>query len=147
MSRHIDVETVGVRLPVSRERLRALANRVLRAERVADALVSVTFVTDREMAALNWKHLRHRGPTDVISFGFASVGGKGPLVGDVYIAPAVARRNAAAHGSGVREELMRLVVHGMLHIAGHEHPEGETRYASPMWRRQERLLRSALEAA
>jgi probable rRNA maturation factor len=66
------------------------------------------------------------------------------VVGDVYIAPDVARRNAKAEGTGVREELMRLVVHGVLHVLGHDHPdEGEARYASPMWKRQERLLRSA----
>jgi probable rRNA maturation factor len=147
MSRHIDVSTAGVRIALARERVRALADRVLRAEKIADAMVSITFVTDREIAALNWTHLRHRGPTDVISFGFAPVGGEGPLVGDVYIAPGMARRNAREHGAGVREELMRLVVHGMLHVVGHEHPEGETRYASPMWQRQERLLRSAMASA
>jgi probable rRNA maturation factor len=47
----------------------------------------------------------------------------------------------------VREELLRLVVHGVLHVLGHDHPEDDARYTSPMWRRQERLLRSALEAA
>jgi probable rRNA maturation factor len=64
------------------------------------------------------------------------------VVGDVYIAPGVARRNAREHRRGVREELMRLVVHGVLHVIGHEHPEDDTRYDSPMWRRQERLLRA-----
>ncbi|HEU4721710.1 MAG TPA: rRNA maturation RNase YbeY, partial [Gemmatimonadaceae bacterium] len=84
--------------------------------------------------------------TDVISFGFAPVARARAVVGDVYIAPGMARRNAIAHGRGVREELMRLVVHGVLHVLGHDHPEDETRYESPMWRRQERLLR-ALGAA
>ena len=102
---------------------------------------------DREIAALNWRHLRHRGPTDVIAFGFAPAARGGPVVGDVYIAPAVARRNAAEHGRGVREETLRLVVHGVLHVLGYDHPAGESRYESPMWRRQERLLRSALAAA
>jgi probable rRNA maturation factor len=40
----------------------------------------------------------------------------------------------------VREEIARLVVHGVLHALGHEHPEDEARTTSPMWRRQERLL-------
>ena len=64
------------------------------------------------------------------------------MVGDVYIAPDVARRNAREQGAGVREELMRLVVHGVLHVLGHDHPEDDSRYASPMWQRQERLLRT-----
>lgn len=146
MTRAVSVETDGVRIAVSRERVRRVAEHVLRAERVRDALVSITFVTERRIAALNHQHLGHRGSTDVISFGFAPVGAARTVVGDVYIAPAVARRNARANGAGVREELLRLVVHGVLHVLGHDHPESEARYASPMWRRQERLLRSAMAA-
>jgi probable rRNA maturation factor len=139
----VEVATEGVRIGVSRARVKRVAEDVLRAERVGNALLSITFVTERRIAALNWRHLRHRGPTDVISFGFARVPAAGDLVGDVYVAPDVARRNARAAGVGVREELLRLVVHGVLHVVGHDHPEDERRYASPMWRRQERLLASA----
>jgi probable rRNA maturation factor len=142
MSLAIDVATEGVRIPLARARVAALAEGVLRRERVAAAMLSIAFVSDRRIAALNRRHLGHAGPTDVISFGFAPVGVRGPVVGDVYIAPAVARRNARDHGRSVREELMRLVVHGVLHVVGHDHPEDESRYASPMWRRQERLLRT-----
>ena len=143
MSINVDVATDGVRPAVSRERVRRLATHVLRAERVRDALVSIAFVSDREIARLNERHLGHRGPTDVISFGLAPVDKRGPVVGDVYIAPDVARRNAKAVGGGVREEVMRLVVHGVLHVLGHDHPiDAESRYSSAMWKRQERLLRS-----
>jgi probable rRNA maturation factor len=134
-------------MPVSLARVQRVAESVLRAERVGDALVSVTFVSDRKMASLNWSHLQHRGATDVISFGFAPVAKGAPLTGDIYIAPGVARRNALAHGAGIREELLRLVVHGVLHIIGYEHPVDDERYASPMWKRQERLLRGALVSA
>ena len=142
MTLAVDVALEGVRIPVARVRVAALAKGVLRRERVRDALLSIAFVTDRRIASLNRAHLGHTGPTDVISFGFAPVGAGAAVVGDVYIAPGVARRNAAEHGGAVREELMRLVVHGVLHVLGHDHPEGESRYASPMWQRQERLLRT-----
>jgi probable rRNA maturation factor len=142
MTLAIDVATEGVRIPVARARVAALAAGVLRRERVRNAMLSIAFVTDRRIAALNREHLGHLGSTDVISFGFAPVGERGAVVGDVYIAPGVARRNAAHQGTAVREELMRLVVHGVLHVVGHEHPEDESRYDSPMWRRQERLLRT-----
>jgi probable rRNA maturation factor len=144
--RVVDVSADGVRVAVSRDRVRAAADCALRAEGVHDALLSVTFVTDRRIARLNREHLNHRGPTDVISFGFAPVEAGGAVVGDVYIAPGVAARNAAEHGHGVREELLRLVVHGVLHVLGHDHPEGEERYGSRMWRRQERLLSGAMAA-
>ena len=142
MSLAVHVAVEAVRIPVARARVTALAEGVLRREGVRNALLSIAFVTDRHIAALNREHLRHSGPTDVISFGFARVGPRGAVVGDVYIAPGVARRNALAHGRGVREELLRLVVHGVLHVLGHDHPEDESRYESSMWKRQERLLRT-----
>ncbi len=140
MSRVVEVATDAVRIPVARSRIARVADRVLRSEGVRDAAISITFVSDRRIAALNWQHLRHRGPTDVISFGLAREYTGAPLTGDIYIAPEVARRNARAEGHGVREELLRLVVHGLLHVNGHDHPDGEERYESPMWRRQESLL-------
>jgi probable rRNA maturation factor len=142
MSRTVHVATEGVRIPVARERVTSLAESVLRAERVRNATVSVAFVSDRRIAALNREHLGHTGPTDVISFAFEPVGPAFEVVGDVYIAPDVARKNARAHGRGVREELLRLVVHGVLHVVGHDHPEDDSRYRSRMWKRQEQLLRT-----
>ena len=147
MTHVVLVETAQVRIPVSRARVERAVESVLRAERVRNAQISVTFVTDRAMAALNWRHLSHRGPTDVISFGFDAVAKGAPITGDIYIAPDVARRNAIAEGCGIREELLRLVVHGSLHVLGHEHPVDDARSASPMWRRQELLLRRALKRA
>lgn len=146
MSRVVDVATESVRIPVARARVARVAERVLRAEGVRDAALSITFVSDRRIAALNWQHLQHRGPTDVISFGFAPSHAGAPLEGDIYIASEVARRNALAAGTGAREELLRLVVHGVLHVLGHDHPEGERRYESPMWRRQEELLGAAMQS-
>ena len=135
-----DVASEGVRVPLSSERVAAIARSVLRAEGVRDALLSITFLDARAMARLNQRHLRHRGPTDVISFAFDRSASRPAVVGDVYICPDVARENAAAAGVGVREEIARLVVHGTLHVLGYDHPDGEERTRSKMWRRQERLL-------
>lgn len=146
MTRVVDVAIERGRVPVSRARVRRAADHVLRSEGVRDALLSIAFVSDRTIARLNRQHLGHRGPTDVLSFGFAPAGRGSAVVGDVYIAPGVARRQAAAHGAAIREELLRLVVHGVLHVLGHDHPEGEDRYRSAMWRRQERLVRRVLAA-
>jgi probable rRNA maturation factor len=143
----VDVGTVGVRVSLGRDRVRALAQRVLRAEGARDALLSITFVTPRAIAALNQRHLGHNRPTDVIAFGWtAPAGPRQVALGDVYIAPDVARENARAHGSGIREELARLVVHGTLHVLGHDHPDGDARVTSTMWKRQEALLARARAA-
>lgn len=140
----VDVAVEDTRLAVGRERVREAAVAVLRAARVRDAMLSFAFVGPRAMARLNREHLGHAGPTDVISFGFAPAGDGAPVVGDVYICPDVARENARAHGSGVREELLRLVIHGTLHVLGHDHPTDESRTRSTMWRMQERLLARVL---
>lgn len=139
----VDVAAEGVRTPLARERMRSIALAVLRAERVRDALVSIALVSPQRIARLNRAHLGHAGPTDVISFAFGSSSphdARLPIVGDIYIAPAVARANAARFGGGVRDEIARLVVHGTLHVLGYDHPEGADRTRSPMWRRQEQLL-------
>ena len=141
MSAAVHVSTDGVRVPVGAARVAELARGVLAAEKAREAMLSITFVTSAAIARLNREHLDHRGPTDVISFGFSDTGKGGAVVGDVYICPEVARRNAQEHGVGVREELARLVVHGVLHVLGHDHPDGDDSADSPMWRRQETLLR------
>ena len=135
----VHVHANGVRLPLGRAAVAELARGVLRAERVRAAELSFTFVTEPAMAALNRRHLGHRGPTDIITFELAPVPGQ-PRAGDVYICPDVARAHARAHDVPVREEVARLVVHGTLHVLGREHPEDESRTRSPMWRRQEALL-------
>ena len=138
-SRAVAVQADGVRAPVATARLADLARSVLQALKVRHALLSITLVDAPAMAALNRRHLGHRGPTDVITFAFGA-DPSGVIVADVYICVPVAREQAREHGVGVREELARLVVHGVLHACGSEHPEGDDRTASPMWKQQERLL-------
>ena len=143
MSLIVDVSTNGDRVPLARARVKAIALGVLKAERVRDALVSIAFVSRREIARLNRRHLGHAGATDVISFSLAQAPGRGTrpvVVGDIYIAPEVARTNVQRFGGSIREEIARLVVHGTLHVLGHDHPDGDDRTVSSMWKRQERLL-------
>jgi probable rRNA maturation factor len=127
------------RLPVARERLVEAARAVLRAEGVRDALVSLSIVEPTTSARMNRAYLGHRGPTDVITFALDAVG---PIatVGDIYICLDVVRMHARRYRIPLGVELMRVVVHGALHVVGHTHPEGEGRETSTMWRRQERLL-------
>ena len=136
----IHVAVDGNAAPLSRVRVQAIVTGALRAEKVRGALVSVAFLSDRAIAGMNRKHLGHRGPTDVISFGFERVAPAAPVVGDIYIAPDVARKNAKERGVPISEELTRLLVHGTLHVLGYDHPESSDRERSAMWKRQERLV-------
>jgi probable rRNA maturation factor len=146
MSINVYVNARDARSALSAARIESIARATLASERVREAMLSITFVSNAAIARLNAKHLGHRGATDVISFGFTGAGKGAPVIGDIYIAPAVARANALEHGAPIREELARLVVHGTLHVLGYDHPEG-TRTSSPMWKRQERLLSRVLKSA
>ncbi|HEY1953619.1 MAG TPA: rRNA maturation RNase YbeY [Gemmatimonadaceae bacterium] len=140
----VDISSSVRRLSVSRQRVRDAATATLKSERVKDAMLSITFVGRAAISRLNRRYLGHEGPTDVISFGLGRIGRRGAVLGDVYICVEVARDNARRQGVSAGEELLRLVVHGTLHVLGHDHPDGPTRTASRMWRRQERILASLL---
>ncbi|MDQ2889131.1 MAG: rRNA maturation RNase YbeY [Gemmatimonadota bacterium] len=139
----VDVSRGGIRIAISEARVRAVVRAVCRREQVRDALISVAFIGKARMARMNRDFLCHTGATDVITFALdrgASGPSAGTILGDIYIAPEVARDNAKAHGVGVRLEITRLIVHGTLHVLGYTHEEDERRTLGEMWRRQERIL-------
>ena len=100
--------------------------------------LSISFVDDAEIAELNLRWLDRAGPTDVIAF---SLGSPESVLGDVYVSVDTATANAAGLEIAAEEELLRLVIHGTLHVLGHDHPEGAGRESSEMFRLQEELLR------
>jgi probable rRNA maturation factor len=132
-----EVVVAGRRLPLPSALVRRVVQRVLEGER-RDGLVSVTFLGREAMRRMNAQHKGRDVPTDVLAFAMSD--GAGRVVGDVYICPWVAEREARARGVPLREELIRLLVHGTLHALGRTHPEGPGRTRSPMWRRQERYV-------
>ena len=112
------------------------ARRVLVWERApAGSRVEITFLSPAAMRRLNRRATGRRGLTDVIAYGLPQADGS--LIADVYICPAAAQR----WDGDLRTELLRLAVHGTLHVLGYDHPEGSGRTRSAMWRRQERYVR------
>jgi probable rRNA maturation factor len=118
---------------------------VLAWEGAAATRLELTLLDAAAMRRLNRRAFGRRALTDVIAFALPQP--DGTLWGDVYICPAVAERwvrdQRAAPGRDrpLAEELVRLAVHGALHVLGYEHPEGPSRVRSAMWRRQERYVR------
>lgn len=97
---------------------------VLASEGVADgAEAGLTFVTPSAMAELNAAHMGGSGPTDVLAFPIDGLAadGEGSLVGDVVICPVVAWGGADDHAGSADDEIALLVVHGALHLLGHDH--------------------------
>ena len=136
-------------VPIDVARWQALAEKVLVAEGVrGSAELTVLFVGTDEIAELNEAYLGKSGPTDVLSFPIdggdiveviasPSAQSRGPdrapldpgdmplMLGDVVICPEVAREQAPRHAGTLDDELALLLVHGILHVLGHDHAEPE----------------------
>ena len=113
---------------------------VLIEEGVRAGEVSITLLDDKGIQELNQEYFGRDWPTDVIAFTLQSPGD--PVLGDVYVGFEQARRQASELLIPLDEELLRLVIHGTLHVLGYEHPEGEGRLESEMFLKQERILTS-----
>ena len=133
--------------PVDVDRWTALAHDVLVAEGGrGEAELSLLFVDEAAITELNSRFMDTDGPTDVLAFPIddPAVSGRWPdsgtsgpdrddpepgdlplLLGDVVVCPAVARRQAPDHAGTFEDELALLVVHGVLHVLGHDHAEPE----------------------
>ena len=122
------------------ERWGDLARAVLRHEGiVGGAELSLFFIDTPAMTELNGEFMDETGPTDVLAFpidaddepisdGEGLVGGTGAgeppqLLGDVLICPQVAESNARERSVRLEDEIALLVVHGILHVLGHDHAE------------------------
>ena len=127
----------GDRRGLAAPAVRRVVAAVLDAEGAGQTTMTVTFVSSAKMRALNRRSFGHDRATDVIGF---SLPHDDQLVGDVYVCPAIARRSARRYGVPPREELTRLVIHGTLHVLGHDHADAADRTDSPMWRLQERYV-------
>ena len=121
----------------------AVARRTLIEEGIDHGSLDLLLVDRRAMRDLNREHMGADRPTDVLAFpldGPDAAGrpdgtmpertvGDGPPVhlGDVVICPAVAAGQAAGHCGSFEAEMTLLVIHGVLHVLGHDHAEADER--------------------
>ena len=87
--------------------------------------LTLSFIDRSDIAELNAEHMGKTGPTDVLSFPMDDepVAGVPTLLGDVVVSPAVAVEQCADHAGSYDDEVALLVVHGVLHVLGHDHAE------------------------
>jgi probable rRNA maturation factor len=131
---------------VSEEWLERIARRVLEAEGVGDAELSVAVTDDDTLRSLNREYAEEDAVTDVLSFSqregeeFAAPPDGVPPLGEVIIAYPQAARQAKERNEAPEAEVARLLVHGILHLLGYDHaqPEEERR----MRAREEELVRA-----
>lgn len=136
-------EQVGV------DDLHSLAGLVLREEGYPeDAEVTLLFISEAEMASYNERFLNREGPTDVLAFPVEELlpgvlpetDPQGPplMLGDVVVAPAYVRRQAAQYGVSYEDEMALMVTHGILHLLGYDHIDDSA--AERMESRERELL-------
>ena len=101
-----------------------LALNALQSEGAVGEL-TLTFIDRTDIAELNVQYMGQPGPTDVLAFPLDDdpVAGVPTLLGDVVISPAVAWEQFADHAGTYDDEMALLIVHGILHIRGHDHGE------------------------
>lgn len=84
-------------------------------------LLNVVFVNDKYIRAINKAYRSKDEPTDVLSFPY----NEGQLVGEVYISVETATRQAKDQKHSLSDELIKLIVHGILHIHGYDHEQDD----------------------
>jgi probable rRNA maturation factor len=124
--------------PMDRDKAGEIAEEVLSREWGGGGEVSITFDGDESLRRLNREYLGRDRPTDVIAFDLSR--GEDYLVGDIYISVERAAEQAEDFGVALEEELLRLELHGILHLVGYDHDGGD----HLMWERQESWVRKFL---
>lgn len=124
-------------------RIRELADTILSKVGEAEAELSLELVGTQRMRRLNREFRQRDTPTDVLAFPLREAPGpSSPLLGDVVIALPVAMRQAAQARHSLDQEVIILLVHGVLHLCGYDHQHGEA--AARQMRRKERAVLKAL---
>jgi probable rRNA maturation factor len=133
----VSVAVVQDLVEIDRGLMRRSARAVLEGEGITEAEISLAFVDDPTIHRLNKRYLDHDEPTDVLSFPLSE--GKGRLAGELVIGVEVAQAQAQAHGHEVQAELALYVIHGLLHLCGHDDKSPSA--ASAMRERERHYLR------
>jgi len=108
--------------------------------------LSIALVDDAGIRALNRSYRSRDRATDVLSFSLLAGEGRahrGALLGDVVISVETAASQAAARRKGLDDEVLRLLIHGLLHVLGHDHEEDEE---ARIMEAEERRLRRAIRS-
>jgi probable rRNA maturation factor len=124
--------------------LQRTVNKLLSVSGYDGAELSILFTNDREIQTLNRRYRKKNKPTDVLSFPLLEGPGArfaGNALGDVVISVPTARRQAKRQGISLQEEIIRLIIHGFLHLLGYDHENVSKQEAERMKKREKLLLK------
>ena len=123
-------------------RLRRTADAILRGIGQSKSELSIALVDDASIAELNGQYRDKPRPTDVLSFSLVEgdfADHRGGMLGDVVISVETAADQAKERHRGLDETVARLLVHGVLHLVGHDHEDDDE--AGEMQAEERRLLK------
>ena len=134
-------------IPLNLRKIRRLAQRILTELGLLEAELSLLFVNDLQIQALNQRYLCRDRPTNVLAFPMR--GGEFStlhphLLGDLVISVETAKRQSNRFGLNEMQMVILLMVHGVLHLIGYEH-EGSKKEAREMALKQKELFQQIVE--
>jgi probable rRNA maturation factor len=126
---------------VDKKAFSTVAKKVLSGENKKTKTLSLAFVGKNEIKKLNRKFRKKNKPTDVLSFELDNsiTSKKDKYIGEIIICPEVVVENAKKYGVPVKSELMKVFVHGILHLCGYDH-ERLKKEEEIMEKKQEKYL-------
>jgi probable rRNA maturation factor len=129
--------------PFPRQLLERAAHAALTHESQSlDSELSIVLTDDARLQGLNREYLGIDAPTDVLSFPASETDPEtgARYIGDILLSIPRAQAQADAAGHSLESEVQLLVVHGVLHLLGHDHAEAEEKVR--MWKAQAEILKS-----
>jgi probable rRNA maturation factor len=115
---HVSIANQQEALPLDYALIRRAVRTVLQGEGCRKAKISLAFVTDPTIHALNKRFLDHDYPTDCLTFPLEH--GKEGLEGEIVISADTAIRQGAEYGNEPQQELLLYIVHGVLHLMDYD---------------------------
>jgi len=126
--------------PVDKKSFSAVAKNVLKGENKGTRIISLAFIGKEEIRKLNKNFRKKNKPTDVLSFELSD----NEYLGEIVICPDVVRENAKEDKSTIKKEVMKVFIHGILHLLGYDHEKSE-KEALLMESKQEKYLSKFLK--
>jgi len=139
----IQIENQQKRIKIDKRRIRIQVTRLLKLTNCATKEISITFVDDGTIQSINKQYLSKDRPTNVISFSLqeGEFGHINPeMLGDVIISVDTALRDADMGHLSFDEEILFLIIHGLLHLTGYNHENTSKANALEMKQKEKELF-------
>ena len=140
----IQIENQQKRIKINKRKFRTAVTKLMKLLDCADMEISISFVDDETIQQLNRQYLSKDRPTNVISFplqegAFSSI--NPDMLGDIVISVDTAHRDANQGNLSFDEEIIFLIIHGLLHLTGYNHENTSKINALKMKKKEKELFR------